>query len=253
MAILASQRSGGWRIEGTHQPTRAGASPDAQKGPKMTTDPDLSHSWRGADFTQQWKIAGPQLETIKRGGSVDVFDSFIAVMNYVPKTQKYLFLDCACASGYYYDVIKFRLDHQIEYTGSDLAEAAIKFAKERHPSINWRIEDLTSLSFSDMSFDIVLASGVLEHVPSWELALLNITRVAASYVILHRLPISRTGKFVRGNVAQQYGIATERNSFSFHETVLFMASRNFSIINSLDTYGNYKIPEQTILFHRLRY
>lgn len=212
---------------------------------------DLRHSWQNADFEDQWRIAGPQLEKMKRGDPVDVFDSFIAIMSYIPKTKRYSFLDCACALGYYYDVIKHRLDHDIDYTGTDFAESAVTRAKARQPSVIWKKEDLTALSFADTTFDIVLGSGVLEHVPAWELALLNITRVASAYVILHRLPISRNGSFIRGQ-CQQYGIPTARNSFSFHQVVLFMASREFAIVNSLDTYGTYKIPEQTMLFRRVK-
>jgi ubiquinone/menaquinone biosynthesis C-methylase UbiE len=202
-----------------------------------------------ADFQQQWRIAEPQLERMKRGDSVDVFDSFIAIMSYIPKTQRYSFLDCACALGYYYDVLKHRVDHEIEYTGTDFAESAVLRAKARHPSATWKNEDLTALSFADAAFDIILASGVLEHVPAWELALLNITRVSRAYVILHRLPISRTGRFSRG-LSQQYGIPTARNSFSFHQVVLLMASANVEIVASIDTYGTYTIPEQTMLFRR---
>jgi ubiquinone/menaquinone biosynthesis C-methylase UbiE len=211
---------------------------------------NLSHSWQNADFEQQWKIAEPQVKKMKNGEHVDVFDSFIAIMRYIPNNKRYSFLDCACALGYYYDVIKHRLDHEIDYTGTDFAENAVTRAKAHHPSVTWKKEDLTALSFADTTFDIVLGSGVLEHVPAWELALLNITRVASSYVILHRLPISETGCFIRGQ-SQQYGITTARNSFSFYQVVLFMASRHFAIVNSLDTYGTYKIPEQTMLFRRM--
>lgn len=211
---------------------------------------DLNYSWQNAEFDQQWKIAKPQLEKMRRGDSVDVFDSFIAIMEYIPKLKRYSFLDCACALGYYYDVLKHRTDHEIDYTGTDFAESAVARAKARHPGVTWKNENLTALSFADLAFEIVLASGVLEHVPAWELALLNITRVASLYVILHRLPISRTGSFTP-RVNQQYGIETARNSFSFHQVVLFMASRDFAIVNSLDTYGTYNIPEQTMLFRRI--
>ena len=225
-------------------------NPITTRPTEATLTADLSHSWQNADFEEQWRIAGPQLERMKRGDPVDAFDSFIAIMSYIPKTKPYSFLDCACTLGYYYDVLEHRLDHEIDYTGADFAENAVTRSKARHPSVTWKKEDLTALSFADSTFDIVLGSGVLEHVPAWELALLNITRVASSYVILHRLPISRTGSFIRGQ-CQQYGVPTARNSFSFHQIVLFMASRHFAIVNSLDTYGTYRVPEQTILFRRM--
>jgi ubiquinone/menaquinone biosynthesis C-methylase UbiE len=216
----------------------------------MAASHDLNHSWKSADFEQQWRLAGPQLEKMKQGGSVDVFDSFIAIMDYIPKVRRYSFLDCACALGYYYDVIKHRVGHEIDYTGTDFAESAVTRAKGRHPSVPWETEDLTALSFADDAFDIVMAAGVLEHIPSWELALLNVARVARSYVILHRLPIARSGIFTPAQ-SEQYGIPTARNSFSFHQIMLFMAGLDFGIVNSLDTYGTYKVPEQTMLFRRL--
>jgi SAM-dependent methyltransferase len=230
--------------------TTSVGNPITNRPAEAVVEADLSRSWQNADFGEQWKVAEPQLERVKRGDPVDVFDSFIAIMSYIPKAKRYSFLDCACALGYYYDVIKHRVDHAIDYTGTDFAENAVTRAKARHPSVNWKKEDLTALSFADTTFDIVFASGVLEHIPAWELALLNITRIASSYVILHRLPISRTGSFTRGQ-SEQYGIPTARYSFSFHHIVLFMASREFAIVNSLDTYGTYKIPEQTMLFRRV--
>jgi ubiquinone/menaquinone biosynthesis C-methylase UbiE len=213
---------------------------------------DLSNSWKQANFDAQWAIAEPQLEKLKRGETVDVFESFMAIMNYIPNSKRYSFLDCACALGYYYDVMTIRGTHQIDYTGTDFSETAVERARARHPSVQWGIEDLTALSFPDSAYDIVMASGVLEHVPAWELALMNITRVAGEYVILHRLPVSPTGSFKPG-ISKQYDIMTTRNSFAFHQIVSLMASRDFFIINSLDTYGTYRLPEQTMLFSRMRW
>lgn len=211
---------------------------------------DLSASWKRADFAQQWTIVSKQLANIQAGGKVDVFESFIHVMKYLPADREFSFLDCACALGHYYDVIKLKVANTIRYTGSDFAESAVARARERHPDATWRVQDLTALEFSDREFDIVMAAGVLEHIPAWERALLEITRVASEYIILHRLPSSKSGRFIKG-VRQQYGIETARNSFAFRQIVALMEARDFAIINSLDTYGRYDIPEQTMLFARM--
>jgi ubiquinone/menaquinone biosynthesis C-methylase UbiE len=213
---------------------------------------DLNTSWKRANFAVQWAVAEPQLQKLRRGERVNVFESFLAIMDYIPNTRPYSFLDCACALGYYYDVLTHRGKHQIDYTGTDFAEVAVERARARHPAVKWGIQDLTTLTFPDRGFDIVMASGVLEHVPAWELALINVTRVAGQYVILHRLPISPSGAFKKG-LAQQYEIVTTRNSFAFHQIVSLMASRDFFIINSLDTYGTYRLPEQTMLFSRAQW
>jgi ubiquinone/menaquinone biosynthesis C-methylase UbiE len=212
---------------------------------------ELSTSWAAADFANQWAIASKQLEELRKGKPEPVFASLIALMqNYVSAAKPLTFLDCACTSGYYLDVIKTALKHDITYTGSDLAESAIEMARARHPSVAWHVASVTSLPFADKSFDIVMASGVLEHVPEWRKALDEITRVAMQYIILHRLPISPTGRFQNGRM-EMYGIPTSRYSFAYHEIASILEQKGFLLINSIDTYNTPRLPEQTVLFrHR---
>ena len=51
---------------------------------------------------------------------------------------------------------------------------------------NFSKQDITSLSFSNLHFETLLMSGVLEHIPNYELAISEACRVASKYVILHR-------------------------------------------------------------------
>lgn len=211
---------------------------------------DLSTSWMKANFDEQWRIAARQLEELKGGKAPAVFASFISLMkNYIDASERITFLDCACTSGYYFDVIQTALEHKIDFTGSDLAESAIKLARARHPSVNWQVANVTSLPFTTESFDIVMASGLLEHVPEWRTALDEITRVAIRYVILHRLPISPSGKFCEGKI-EMYGIQTSRYSFSYYEIIEILATNGFLVINGIDSYYTHDIPEQTVLFKR---
>lgn len=211
---------------------------------------DSASSWHQADFQKQWTIAERQLKQLRRGKPPPVFASFIALMNgYVEPSRPLSFLDCACTTGYYLDVIRFALRHRITFTGSDLSNAAIEIARTRHPDVGWHVASLTRLPFANGEFDIVMASGVLEHVPEWRLALEEICRVAAGHIILHRLPISPTGRFLDGQV-EMYGISTPRHSFPYHEIVEILSKRDFLLIGSLDTYASFQIPEQTVLFKR---
>src|ERR1700740_2626818 len=90
-------------------------------------DMDLSDSWEKADFAKQWSIAEPQLRATEAGNIPAVFGSLIALFShYIPKDHKYKLLDCACASGYYFDVIETLSDHDIHYTGSVLALSAVR-------------------------------------------------------------------------------------------------------------------------------
>lgn len=207
-------------------------------------------SWQDADFDRQWAIAERQLEQLRRGEPPPVFASFIALMNgYVDRSRPWSLLDCACTTGYYLDVIRMALPHRIGFTGSDLSDAAIGIARARHPDISWHVADVTRLPFADRAYDIVMASGVLEHVPEWRLALEQICRVAAEQIILHRLPIAPSGRFCDGEV-EMYGISTPRYAFAYHEIIEILAQREFVLIGSLDTYGSFDMPEQTALFRR---
>ncbi len=211
---------------------------------------DMAHSWESADFSKQLSIARAELDALKAGKVAPVFGSLLDLLKmYIPKGRSFTLLDCACAAGYYYDLIQSSADLQIQYTGSDLAPAAIELARSRHPAVEWHAASITALPFGDASFDIVMASGVLEHVPAWETALAEMARVARQYVIMHRLPISPSGQFQDGAM-EMYGIPTVRYSFAFHEIIEMMQGFGFILINSIDTYHTHKIPEQTVLFKR---
>lgn len=217
---------------------------------------DLNSSWTQADFSRQGRIAGKQLKQLKRAlgqGFLKppippVFASFISLMKlYVDASRPLSFLDCACTSGYYLDVIQTALPHLIHYTGSDLAPGAIELARVRHPNTPWHVADVTALPFKNKEFDIVMAAGVLEHVPKWPEALSEIARVAGQMIILHRLPISPTGRHMDGQI-EMYGVPTSRFSFAYHDLVSRLTNLNFVLINGVDTYGTHELPEQTILF-----
>jgi ubiquinone/menaquinone biosynthesis C-methylase UbiE len=212
---------------------------------------DLSSSWEKADFKQQWVIASQEIQQLKAGRPPAVFASFISLMkNFIKDTTRLSFLDCACTSGYYLDVIQTALEHDIIYTGSDLAMSAVEMARARHPTVDWQVASVTALPFGTRSFDIVMASGLLEHVPDWRLGIDEITRVSSRYIILHRLPISQTGKFLNSEMVM-YGVPTTRFAFAFHEIIDLLSDRGFAIITGLDTYHTYEVPEQTLLFkHR---
>jgi ubiquinone/menaquinone biosynthesis C-methylase UbiE len=62
-------------------------------------------------------------------------------------------------------------------TGVDLVPEMIRAAQERYPDIDFLIDDAESLSFPDASFDLVLCSGVLHHLPTLNMAMHEILRV----------------------------------------------------------------------------
>lgn len=79
-----------------------------------------------------------------------------------------ILLDAGCAHG---RLIPFLLKHDIQrefYTGIDISENLITKAREMFPGIRFDIGDVCHLPYTDNSFDTVISSAVLHHIPSEE-------------------------------------------------------------------------------------
>jgi SAM-dependent methyltransferase len=89
-------------------------------------------------------------------------------------------LDVGCGTG---DLLRLLapLVAPGEAVGIDLSETMIAEARHRHgrqlPNLDFRVGDALALQFDDASFDRVLASQVLLHVPRPDVALGEIARV----------------------------------------------------------------------------
>ena len=75
-------------------------------------------------------------------------------------------LDAGCGTG---TNSVWLAERGFKVTGADFSEFALSEAKGE--GIDYRREDLTSLSFADASFDAVICIGVLMHIPEVEKAL----------------------------------------------------------------------------------
>jgi ubiquinone/menaquinone biosynthesis C-methylase UbiE len=69
-------------------------------------------------------------------------------------------LDCGCGTGEFSGYF-----HSQRYRGIDISERYIRRAKQRHPSHAFEVMDATSLRFPNSSFDAVIVSGVVHHLP----------------------------------------------------------------------------------------
>lgn len=64
-------------------------------------------------------------------------------------------------------------------TAADFSPVAVDAARARarHPSTQWRVEDIQRLSFADGEFDVVVSCETVEHVPEPRRALAELSRV----------------------------------------------------------------------------
>lgn len=104
----------------------------------------------------------------------DVYRRVVLISNYLgDKGQGKSCLEIGCGTGKISEVISPRVG---SLTVSDISEKLAKGVGTRL-NVNWMQQDACSLSIPDDSFDIVISSECIEHVPDPEKALSEMVRV----------------------------------------------------------------------------
>ncbi len=98
-------------------------------------------------------------------------------------------LDAGCGEGALAIDIAAMLDPQASVVGIDLSEPNIAAAQRRvrdprdGAKVNFHVADLELLPYEDDSFEIVVSSHVLEHLPNFERGLTELRRVSRDVVV----------------------------------------------------------------------
>jgi 2-polyprenyl-3-methyl-5-hydroxy-6-metoxy-1,4-benzoquinol methylase len=130
-------------------------------------------------------------------------------------------LDVGCASGYYATRYAQRGGSA---TGIDVAESSLSLARERvaragvADRCEFAVGDVRDLPVDDGSFDVVLATEVLEHVREQRQALAELARalrpggtlVVSSPGVLDALPMHRRLSARAARTAEEAGVTIER-------------------------------------------
>lgn len=86
---------------------------------------------------------------------------FQLMQNYLPK-EKVKFLDVGSGSGFFLRILK-KHGYDYDYTGLDFSEEQIELAKKEGTTV-LKADLNDTLPLDDNSFDIILASEIIEHI-----------------------------------------------------------------------------------------
>jgi SAM-dependent methyltransferase len=152
----------------------------------------VNANWRHPALPRrQWQLVARQLRDTARGRPPLVFRVGAEALGRVSGECRTL-LDVGCSTGYYCEVFDRLLGRRrkLSYTGCDLSPEMVRLARERYPGRRFDVQDITSLSYEDKTFDVVFTGAVLcncdDYVPAFE----QLARVARHYLVLHRLYLS---------------------------------------------------------------
>jgi 2-polyprenyl-3-methyl-5-hydroxy-6-metoxy-1,4-benzoquinol methylase len=153
------------------------------------------------NVTDKYNATNPVFRRLMDGFHQDLDDLWAKV---APRS----ILDVGCGEGVLTSEWAERLDGG-RIVGIDLEDPKLKaeWEQRRHPNLEYRVEEATSLSFADGEFDMASAIEVLEHVPEPEATLSEMARVAERYLLVSvpREPIWRMLNMARGAYLRDLG------------------------------------------------
>jgi SAM-dependent methyltransferase len=92
-------------------------------------------------------------------------------------------LDAGCGQPFLIEDLVRTLD--VSGYGCDISDIAMEAARREFPGIEFRALDLALEAWPrDRTFDLVICSEVLEHVPNWEAALDNVVAMSHRHVLV---------------------------------------------------------------------
>jgi len=131
-------------------------------------------------------------------------------------------LDLACGNGRLIEALK---EKEIYYLGVDNSSELINLAKENYPQYEFKVDDMLELDgIPDASFDYVFCLAALQHIPSRELRIKALKKMAAKLKEGGEIVISNwnlwSNKKYRPMLLKNYWLSLfKKNKFSYNDLV----------------------------------
>jgi ubiquinone/menaquinone biosynthesis C-methylase UbiE len=193
----------------------------------------LRTAWKDDDLpVRQRELVDRQLEEYRHGTAIDVFDVMVKSLRSLQGggAGKLRVLEVGCSSGYYSEVFKIAgLD--VEYAGCDYSDAFVAMALQRHPGLQFDVQDATTLKYADNAFDVVISGCCLLHIPEYQAAVAETVRVASRYAVFHRTPVvlGQPNKYYR---KQAYGVETVEIHFNEPQFLQLLADSGLELLST---------------------
>lgn len=99
-------------------------------------------------------------------------------------SHSFSMLDCGVLSGVMASALADSPSLRPIYTGIDVSQSIIDDCRRRHPEVAFDRASVFDLPYGVNTFDLVHCRHVLEHLPYYETAVREMTRVAGQLMIL---------------------------------------------------------------------
>jgi len=192
---------------------------------------ELSSSWMDEEVPEQQRaLVNREIELYRTGHPVPAFDALVDILksNIEGLADKSL-LEIGCSSGYYSEVLSYK-GGVASYRGCDFSPAFVRLARQTYPSIQFDVEDATSLSYGSDSVDIVISGCCLLHIYDYQKAIAESARVARGFVVFHRTPVlHRSGPAFYKKKA--YGVEMMEIHFNEQELLKIFRTNNLGVVD----------------------
>lgn len=161
---------------------------------KVMSEGEVERPWQSFELTQRENVVEWIEEPAKIAKIQPSLQDLLQIVRsefVKPRQTPFSVLDVGCYGGYVFDYLKryvFLNGEEFNYTGVDIDPNVVKAASHVHsdePNARFQEADLYALdkSFAENSFDIVLCSRVLIHIPRFKDAIEQLFKVSKSAVL----------------------------------------------------------------------